>query len=204
MKIRYLFVFCCIGIACNAFAKNNVEKKDVKPLKVAVDSGKLVNSDKEAVKLIDNSKDRKKKMAQVKQGDTVKVHYTGKLNDGTVFDSSKGREPLQFKVGDKKMIPGFEQGVIGMEVGQTKEVKIEAEKAYGPVRKEMIFDVKRSEFPEKLEPKVGMQFQMKQQENGQVFVVMVEKIVDDVITLNANHPLAGKDLTFEITLEEIL
>lgn len=202
MKSRYLFALLVL-VFTSISAKVEVEKNDSKPLKVSSDSDKLYESKEKTVELIDNTENRKKKMAQVKQGDEVKVHYTGKLDDGSVFDSSKDREPLQFKIGEGKLIPGFENGVIGMEVGQTKEVKIEAEKAYGPIRKEMIFDVKRSEFPADTEPKIGMQFQM-QDKSGRTFVVIVDKIVEDTITLNANHPLAGKDLTFELTLEEIL
>jgi len=142
-------------------------------------------------------------MAQAKLDDIVKVHYVGKLDDGTVFDSSENREPLQFKIGEKKLIPGFEEAVIDMEVGQSKTIKIPFDKAYGPHRNEMVIEVDRSNFPENVEVKIGQQFKMQQKE-GRAFVVTVVQIVDDKVRLDANHPLAGKDLNFEIKLIEIV
>ncbi|MFC1894991.1 peptidylprolyl isomerase [Candidatus Dependentiae bacterium] len=141
-------------------------------------------------------------MAQAKHGDKVKVHYTGKLNDGTVFDSSKKRDPLEFIIGDKKVIVGFEQGVLGMEPGETKTVKINSKDAYGDSREDMIIKISKTHLPKNIEPKVGQNLQIKQ-EDGQIIVVTITKLDDETITVDANHPLAGKDLTFEIELVEI-
>ena len=141
-------------------------------------------------------------MAQAKQGDKVKVHYTGKLDDGTVFDSSKEREPLEFAIGDKKVIPGFEEAVIGMDIGEKKTVKLEAEKAYGPYRKELVMVVEKKQLPQDMKPEVGQQLQIKQEKNPPI-IVTITKVSDNDVTLDANHPLAGKDLTFEVELVEI-
>lgn len=141
-------------------------------------------------------------MAQIKKGDKIKVHYTGKLDDGKVFDSSREREPLEFTVGDGKIIPGFEEAVIGMQPGESKTIKIEAEKAYGPYREELVAEVEKSKFPENVKPEVGQQLQVKQ-ENGQTIIVTVMGLTDTHVKLDANHPLAGKDLTFELELVEV-
>lgn len=141
-------------------------------------------------------------MPQAKNGDTVKVHYTGTLEDGTVFDSSREREPLEFTLGKGQLIPGFEEAVTGMEVGDTTTAKIPADKAYGPVREEMVARVEKDQFPEGLNPEVGQKLQVPQQD-GQVLVVTVTEVDNTHVTLNANHPLAGKDLVFEIELVEI-
>ena len=141
-------------------------------------------------------------MASAKKGDTAKVHYTGTLNDGTVFDSSRERDPLEFQVGAGQLIPGFDQAVDGMAVGETKTVKIPAEQAYGPHRAEMVIDVDKTQFPEGLNPEVGQQLQT-QDNQGQPLVVTVTAIDGDKVTLDANHPLAGKDLNFEIELVEV-
>lgn len=141
-------------------------------------------------------------MAQAKNGDTVKVHYTGKLNDGTVFDSSADREPLKFTIGNGQLIQDFEQAVIGMNTGESKTVQIPSDNAYGPHREEMLMVIDRSQFPEGLEPRIDQQLQVRHP-NGQESVVKVVDISDTNVTLDANHPLAGKDLTFEIQLTEI-
>lgn len=141
-------------------------------------------------------------MAQAKSGDNVKVHYTGKLDDGTVFDSSVDREPLEFTIGNGQLIKDFEQAVIGMNPGEYKTVKIPSENAYGPRRDEMLIVVDRSQFPENLEPKIDQQLQIRNQ-NGQSTVAKVVDISGTNVTLDANHPLAGQDLTFEIQLTEI-
>ncbi|MFW6011572.1 MAG: FKBP-type peptidyl-prolyl cis-trans isomerase [Desulfosalsimonas sp.] len=142
-------------------------------------------------------------MTQAQKGDTVKVHYKGKLDDGSVFDSSEGRDPLEFKIGDGNIIPGVEEAVVGMEPEQTKEAMIPPEKAYGEYREEMVIEVDRSQFPEHINPELGQQLELKQSE-GQNVVVTVTNVGEEKVTLDANHPLAGKDLTFEITLQEIL
>lgn len=141
-------------------------------------------------------------MAQVKQGDTVKVHYTGKLSDGTVFDSSSGRDPLEFTMGEGRVIQGFENAVEGMSPGDSKTVNIPADQAYGPHDDKMMVTIDKNELPEDLKPKVGEQLQMRHP-SGQVVMVTVADVSDCSITLDANHPLAGKDLTFDIQLVEI-
>lgn len=142
-------------------------------------------------------------MPQAKPGDTVKVHYTGKLDDGTVFDTSAEREPLEFTVGDGQVIPGFEQAVVGMNPGDSKTAKIPADEAYGPHRAEMVLQVGRDQFPPNIEPEVEQQLQIRQPD-GQSFVVTVTDISETDVTLDANHPLAGEDLTFDIKLVEIV
>jgi FKBP-type peptidyl-prolyl cis-trans isomerase 2 len=141
-------------------------------------------------------------MGQAKPGDTVKIHYTGKLDDGTVFDSSASREPLEFTLSSGQVIPGFDQAVLGMSPGETKTEKIPMDQAYGPYREEMVVEVSRQQMPPELEPEVGQQLQV-QQTDGQTIPVVVTEVTDSTVTLDANHPLAGEDLTFEIQLVEI-
>jgi len=135
-------------------------------------------------------------------GDTVKVHYTGKLEDGTVFDSSLEREPLEFTLGEGKIVPGFEEAVRGMHAGQSKTVTISPKEAYGPHLDERVLVIERKQLPPELNPAVGQQLQM-QQQDGRAFNVLVTDVSEATITVDANHPLAGKDLTFEIELVEI-
>lgn len=142
-------------------------------------------------------------MAKVNQGDTVKVHYTGKLEDDTVFDSSIEREPIKFTLGQKQLIPGFEKAVIGMEPGQKKSVNIPMNEAYGPHRDDMLIEVKKEEFPEHITPEVGLQLQLSQP-NGKSIDVIITDMEDSKVTLDANHPLAGKNLIFDIELVEIV
>jgi peptidylprolyl isomerase len=137
-----------------------------------------------------------------KNGDTVIVDYTGKLSDGTVFDTSEGGEPLEFTLGQGKMIPGFEQAVLGMKVGETKTVDIPTDQAYGPRSDDMIIEVGRSELPNDMEPQVGMQLQMTQPD-GSTAIVTITEVSDTNVRLDTNHPLAGQDLAFEIKLVEI-
>ena len=146
-------------------------------------------------------------MAQAKEGDTVAVHYIGKLSDGSVFDTSRDRDPIQFTIGDKKVIPGFEDGVIGMITGGTKTITIPCEKAYGFHRKELVTVVDRKSFPTDVELQIGQMFKLRQsdeQEDGKTIVVTVAGITETTVTLDANHPLAGKDLVFELELVEII
>jgi FKBP-type peptidyl-prolyl cis-trans isomerase 2 len=142
-------------------------------------------------------------MAQAKEGDTVRVHYTGKLSDGSVFDSSWEREALEFTLGAGQLIPGFEEAVKGMAVEDTLTFEVASDDAYGPYREEMVLTVNRDEFPKNVEPQVGQHIQVNLQ-GGQELVVRVKDVTDDQVTLDANHPLAGQDLTFEIKLMEIL
>jgi FKBP-type peptidyl-prolyl cis-trans isomerase 2 len=145
---------------------------------------------------------RRKLMAQAKNGDTVMVHYTGKLTDGTVFDSSTERDPLQFTIGAGEIIPGFEQAVLGMNTGESKTTKIPVDEAYGSHRPEMVVEVERDQMPPEMEPEVGQQMQI-QQPSGQIIPVMITNISDSTVTLDANHPLAGEDLIFDIQLVDI-
>ena len=137
-----------------------------------------------------------------KAGDTVQVHYTGKFDDGSVFDSSAGREPLEFTVGSGQVIPGFEQAVEGMAVGQTKTVTIPAAEAYGDRVAEAVLQVPREQLPPDLEPEVGQRLVMQSHDGRQIPIVVVE-VTEDSITIDANHPLAGRDLTFEIELVSV-
>ena len=139
---------------------------------------------------------------QAKDGDTVKVHYTGTLEDGTVFDTSVEREPLEFTLGEGTLILGFEEAVKGMQVGQSITVTIPAEEAYGPYRDELVLVIERDQLPEELEPEVGQQLPMQQTNNGTIVVIVID-VSETTITVDANHHLAGKDLTFEIELIEI-
>lgn len=141
-------------------------------------------------------------MAQAKNNDTVKVHYTGRLADGTVFDSSIDREPLEFTIGQNMVIPGFEEGVIGMNVGDTKTVSIGYQNAYGPYLQDLVGSVRRAKIPPDIQLQVGTVLQM-QSPDGGVTIVVVKDLDEETVTLDANHPLAGKDLTFEINLLEI-
>lgn len=141
-------------------------------------------------------------MAQAKTGDSVKLHYTGTLNDGTVFDSSEGREPLEFTLGQNQVIPGFENAVLGMSPGDSKTVNIPADQAYGPRRDDMMIDVSPSEFPDHITPQVGDRLQIRQPD-GRAFNVIVSAVSNTAVTLDGNHPLAGEDLTFEIQLVSI-
>lgn len=141
-------------------------------------------------------------MAKVQDGDLVKVHYTGKLEDGTVFDRSDENKPLQFVIGEGKIIPGFEEAVIGMEPGESKTVTIPAEKAYGPHQDKMVMTIDRKAVPENIDPMVDQTLQVRQKD-GRTFNVKVTGVSEESVTLDANHPLAGKDLTFDIRLAEI-
>lgn len=142
-------------------------------------------------------------MAQTaQQGDTVTVHYTGKLDNGEVFDSSRGREPLEFEVGGGQVIAGFDQAVEGLEVGESREVRIEPEDGYGQPREDLVVDVDRSQFPPDSDPEIGQQVQV-QVAPGQNRVATIAGIADDSVKLDLNHPLAGKALSFDVELVEI-
>ncbi|MBI2669323.1 peptidylprolyl isomerase [Candidatus Woesearchaeota archaeon] len=140
-------------------------------------------------------------MHLIHNGDTVTLHYTGTLADGATFDSSAGREPLQFTVGSGQVIEGFDKAVQGMQQGQKKTFTIPADEAYGQPRPEQIQAVPRNKFPAKPEPQVGLQLVMQSQ--GQQIPARIVKVDADSITLDLNHPLAGKDLTFAIEIIEI-
>ena len=139
-------------------------------------------------------------MAEAKHGDTVKVHYTGKLEDGTVvFDSSENREPLQFTIGEGKIIPGLERAVVGMSPGESKTEKIPADQAFGPYREELILEVDRQQIPADVKLKVGKRLQFRHA-NGRATQALVTDVSESKVTVNANHPLARSDLIFNIQL----
>jgi peptidylprolyl isomerase len=138
----------------------------------------------------------------IEAGKTVKVHYKGTLNDGSVFDSSEGRDPIEFEMGAGNVIPGFETAVGGMEIEETKSVTIPSAEAYGDVNDDMVGMVPRNSLPDDIEPEVGMVLSM-QSPDGEMPVRIVE-MDEENLTLDANHPLAGQDLTFELTLVEVV
>ena len=142
-------------------------------------------------------------MTQAKSGDTVRIHYTGTLDDGTQFDSSAGRDPLEFALGGGQVIPGFDNAVDGMTVGDNKTVTIPPDEAYGQRHEQLVQQVSRDALPDEIEPAVGMQLQSQSPE-GQVMMLVVTEVEEDSITVDANHPLAGQALTFDIELVEIV
>ncbi len=142
-------------------------------------------------------------MKQAQAGNTVLVHYKGTLPDGQLFDSSEGRDPLSFELGSGMVIKGFDDGVTGMVVGDKKTIHIPNEEAYGPVNEEMIIEFPRNQIPADVPLEVGGTLNMHQEGNGQVMQVVVKVVTDEVVILDANHPLAGQDLIFELELVEI-
>ena len=142
-------------------------------------------------------------MAQASSGDSVRIHYTGRLNDGTVFDSSREREPLEFTIGQHQVIPGFENGVIGMEPGESKTVEIPADQAYGPHRPEQIMEIDRADMPPDMPLKIGRHVNGAQP-GGQTANFVVTALTESLVTLDANHPMAGKDLIFDLELVDIV
>lgn len=142
-------------------------------------------------------------MRTASNGDTVRVHYTGTLQDGTVFDSSREREPLEFTLGEGQLIPGFEAAVLGMTPGQQKTVEILADDAYGPYHEEMVQQIERAHIPEDVELVIGRQL-LVQRSGGQPLVLTVIDLDDELVTVDANHPLAGQDLQFQIELIEVV
>jgi len=138
----------------------------------------------------------------IADGKTVRIHYTGTLNDGTQFDSSAGRDPLEFETGAGHVIPGFDSAVRDMLVGSKKTVTIPAAEAYGEAREEMIGDIPKDRFPPEMELSVGMPLQMMSPQGP--LTIIVKEIKEDAVTVDANHPMAGKDLTFELELVEIV
>jgi peptidylprolyl isomerase len=146
---------------------------------------------------------KNKKMQQVKSGDKVKVHYHGKLTSGETFDSSAGREPLEFEVGSGMVIKGFDTGVTGMKVGEKKTINIPVADAYGPKNPDMLIEYPKEQFPPDIEIKVGMPLVMSSG-SGQQYQVTITEIKGEMVILDANHPLAGEELIFDIELMEIV
>ena len=141
-------------------------------------------------------------MQQVKNGDTVRVHYHGKLTDGSTFDSSEGRDPLEFTVGSGQVIKGFDDAMIDMHPGEKKTVSIPVDQAYGHRNDDMMMEYPKTEFPADMTPQIGMELHMSDN-MGNVFPVVIAEVNDETVLLDANHPLAGQDLTFEIELVSI-
>lgn len=141
-------------------------------------------------------------MRQAREGDKVQVHYQGRLDDGTTFDSSAGRDPLEFTIGEGEVVPGFEQAVTGMRSGEKKTATIAAENAYGERMDDLMFSVSRDQVPDGMEVNVGDQLSVGLP-NGETVPMQVAGVDDDSLTLDANHPLAGKDLTFDLELVKI-
>jgi peptidylprolyl isomerase len=142
-------------------------------------------------------------MAQAKTGDTVRVHYTGRLADGREFDSSAGRDPLEFTIGGRSLIPAFEDAVIGLDVGQSETLTIRAADAYGARVDEAVQTVQRAMIPPNIDLELGKVLQATAP-GGQQMMLTVVEMTDETVTLDANHPLAGEDLTFDIELVEIV
>ncbi|MBE9528405.1 MAG: peptidylprolyl isomerase [Proteobacteria bacterium] len=142
-------------------------------------------------------------MAQVKSGDRVKIHYSGAFDDGTVFDDSKARGPLEFTVGAQEVIVGMEEAIIGMSPGESKSERIAPERAYGASNPEMTVEVERKHIPSDMEPEVGHQVKITQ-DDGSTIVAQVIGVTKEHVTLDANHPMAGKELIFDIELLEIV
>jgi FKBP-type peptidyl-prolyl cis-trans isomerase 2 len=138
-------------------------------------------------------------MTAVAAGSKIKVHYTGTFDDGVVFDSSRQADPFEFEVGSGQVIPGFDNAVIGMKAGESRQVRLEEEDAYGPYNEEMVFDADPSQFEAGLTPEVGQQFQT-QMEDGTPLLLRVKAVSDGKITLDANHPMAGKALNFDLEI----
>jgi peptidylprolyl isomerase/FKBP-type peptidyl-prolyl cis-trans isomerase SlpA len=141
-------------------------------------------------------------VAQAKEGNEVQVHYTGKLEDGTVFDTSEEGEPLSFTIGENRVIPGFENAVTGMEPGDSKTTEVDPDQAYGEHRDDMVMEMEKDQIPDEVDPEVGQQLQLRL-ENGQTVPVLITALGDDTVTIDANHPLAGRTLTFEIELVDV-
>ena len=141
-------------------------------------------------------------MKEAQVGDLVSVHYTGKLTNGEVFDSSKERDPLEFTLGNKEMLVGFEEGVVGMKPGETKSVTLNPEQAFGDRREDLILELPKDKFPQHITPSVGLQLNLSNA-SGANMIVVISEVDDDSVTLDGNHPLAGQTLVFDIELIEI-
>ena len=141
-------------------------------------------------------------MTQAKNGDVVAIHYTGRLSDGTIFDTSEGGTPLSFTLGSGQVIPGFEEAALGMEEGDSKTVTIPEEKAYGTYDAEKVINFPADRIPQNIQPEVGMQLKL-QGQDGQPVIVRVTEITEEHVRLDANPPLAGKELTFDLELVTI-
>lgn len=141
-------------------------------------------------------------MMQVKENNTVKVHYTGKLTDGQIFDTSEGKEPIEFTLGQGRLIPGFEKGLLNMKLNEKKTLNIAKEDAYGEVNEQLIQEVAKKDLPQDMEPQVGMGLVSKAPDGSEMNLMVVE-VKEDAIVIDGNHPLAGRDLVFDIEVVAI-
>jgi len=139
---------------------------------------------------------------ETKKGTTVRVHYSGSFHDGTVFDTSKDGKPLEFTIGEGGVIPGFEESIMGMKSGESKTFTLSEDDAYGPHRKELMIEVDKSKFPPEINPEVGQQLEIPQPDGKTAYVVVTDAS-ESIVTLDANHPLAGKELIFQVELIEV-
>lgn len=142
-------------------------------------------------------------MAQAKKGDTVRVHYIGKLADGTIFDSTEDDEPLEFVIGEDEVLPKFEETVIGLSIGDKRTVEISSDDAYGDYDEDLIFEIGYDQFPEDIEPELGIDLEVTLP-SGHSEIMTIVELEEDAVVLDANHPLAGEDLVFELELVEIV
>ena len=142
-------------------------------------------------------------MSQAKEGNKVKVHYTGKLEDGTVFDSSTGGDPLEFTIGENQVIKGLENAIIGMSIGDNKNITINPDNGYGPQRDELILEIDRVKMPKNIELQVGKRLSARNESENTIINFIIVEVTDSSVTLDANHPLAGKNLIFDIELIEV-
>ena len=141
-------------------------------------------------------------MKEAQVGDLVSVHYTGKLKNGEVFDSSKDRDPLEFTLGNKELLAGFEDGVVGMKPGEAKSVTLEPDNAFGHRREDLLLELPKEEFPQNITPSVGLQLRLSNASGSEMTVVVTE-VGEETVTLDGNHPLSGQTVTFDIELVEI-
>ena len=141
-------------------------------------------------------------MSQVKENNTIKVNYTGKLSNGQIFDTSEGKEPIEFVLGQGRLIPGFEKGLIDMKLNEKKTIEIEKDQAYGDVNYNLIQEIKKTDLPQDMEPKVGMGLVSKSPDGKEINLMVVE-VKDESIVIDGNHPLAGHDLIFDVEVVEI-
>lgn len=141
-------------------------------------------------------------MKEAQVGDVVSVHYTGKLNNGEVFDSSRDRDPMEFTLGQEELLAGFEDGVVGMKPGESRSVTLEPENAFGDRREDLLLKLPKKEFPQNITPSVGLQLKLSNA-SGNEMTVVVTKVGEESVTLDGNHPLSGQTVVFDIELLEI-
>ncbi|MFT6730192.1 MAG: FKBP-type peptidyl-prolyl cis-trans isomerase 2 [Glaciecola sp.] len=186
-SMLFMSVFCCFGLILATYDRRSLNESSR--------CVKIMQTEFLKIKYFSS-------MIQVKENNTVKVNYTGKLSDGQVFDSSEGREPLEFTLGQGQLIPGFEKGVIDMKLNEKKTITIAKEEAYGDINKELIQEVDKAHLPQDMAPEVGMGLVSKDPD-GREINLLVTEVKEESIVVDGNHPLAGKELTFDLEVVEI-